>query len=249
MRTTFAHKMYYSIRGAFAMGPACGLKLALALFAGRNVRLRPRGYPHPFLLRGRDSDTQIATAVFAKEEYATPGKDSVDLILDLGANIGYSAIYFAAHYPKAKVVAVEPAEANYLALCANTKPYANIVPLQLGVWWREARVKIDNPGADSWAFHFSECGEGGVESTTVGELVRIHRGTGRVMVKMDIEGAEREIFQHGVDWIADIDHLQIEIHHCFKEVFEALSSYPYSAYISGENVVMDFTAGRKEPGA
>jgi hypothetical protein len=79
--------MYYAIRGAFAMGPAFGVKLGWALLTGRSVRVRPRGYRHPFLLRGTDSDTSVATAAFAKEEYATPGLGELGLVLDLGANI------------------------------------------------------------------------------------------------------------------------------------------------------------------
>ena len=46
-------------------------------------------------------------------------KGVTPLIVDLGANIGMSALYFACRYPKAKIYAIEPNNANFSMLKMN----------------------------------------------------------------------------------------------------------------------------------
>jgi len=61
------------------------------------------------------------------------------------------------------------------------------------------------------------------------------------MVKFEIEGAEEAIFKQDSSWLKSVSLIKIEIHDCWKEVFDALSEYQYSARISGENVIIEFT--------
>ena len=246
MDLSIFQKIYYVVRTGIFAGFTCAWKLALALFLDRDVMLRPKGYKHPFGVRGNDSDPIVFFATFIKKEYALPYQDEIEVILDLGGNVGYSAIYFAKHYPQAKVIVLEPDERNYAALIANTRPYSNIIPRKSGVWWRKSRLKVSNPDAYSWEFQFEECRDGGIECVTIGELLGdCPKGT-QIMVKMDIEGAEKEIFEKDPSWIADAAVIQLEIHGCWRSVFNALAAYDYAAFLSGENVVVDLK-GRVNP--
>jgi len=220
MQTTFRQKLYHSVNVALDIGWLEGLKLAVALFCNAAVRIKPKDYAHSFLVRGGTSDPLIVLAVFSRKEYSTPCPQEIDLILDLGANVGYSAIYFAHHYPHARILALEPEHRNFQLLCENVSKYQNIVPMNLGIWWRKAKIEIVNPEAESWAFQFKETEGEGVDCTTIEELIKEYGGMKGVIVKMDIEGAEGEIFKNGARWLSLVDYVQIEIHGCWKAVFE-----------------------------
>lgn len=58
---------------------------------------------------------------------------------------------------------------------------------------------------------------------------------------MDIEGAEKEIFSRDPAWLKPVSVIQLEIHQCWKQVFEALSNLDYKASISGENIIIELT--------
>ena len=184
--------------------------------------------------------------VFVRKEYKNPYSDDIDLILDLGANVGYSAIYFAKHYPNATIVALEPEETNFKLLCRNTKQYPNVISLNIGVWWRQAKIDVINPNADSWGYRFKETESRGIECVTIQELIEKYGSRRGVMIKMDVEGAEEEIFEKNPKWLSIVKLIQVEIHGCWKAVFDALSQYPYKASISGENIVIDLSKGRQD---
>src|SRR4051812_35664533 len=44
--------------------------------------------------------------------YAAHARDEIPLILDAGANIGASCVYFSTAYPKSMVIAIEPEKHN-----------------------------------------------------------------------------------------------------------------------------------------
>ena len=54
-------------------------------------------------------------------------------IVDCGANIGLSALYFASHLPKAKIVGIEPARDNVELARRNTAPNPLIEIIEAGV--------------------------------------------------------------------------------------------------------------------
>ena len=68
------------------------------------------------------------------------------------------------------------------------------------------------------------------------------------ILKIDIEGSEKEVFQHGyADWLPKIKVLIIELHDrmvpgASAAVFSAINQYDFSVDIKGENLV--FTNNR-----
>jgi FkbM family methyltransferase len=117
------------------------------------------------------------------------------LILDCGANIGASVTWFAARYPKAHIVAIEPAPENVALLRKNT--------LGLDVDIREAGI---GP-SDGQAF-LKSCGSDmGYQTTTDAEGISIQMLSvasilaekpashyAPFLLKIDIEGAEESLF-------------------------------------------------------
>lgn len=221
-------------------GILSGSNLARSFFFNHTVMMSPDGATDQCRVRGNTSDAIVYHATFVAKDYKGSSADSFGLILDLGANVGYSAIYFSSQYPEAKVIALEPHSGNFEDLCTNTEPYSNIVNKNQGIWWRKSRLTVIDPDKESWGFQFKEEGDGAVECTTISDLIAEHGDGKPVMVKMDIEGAEKYLFQKDPSWVKQISMLQIEIHDCWKEIFDALIPYDYTAEISGKNVIFRF---------
>lgn len=240
MKLTTTQKLYYTQRTIVSNGFGTGLKFAANLFLGKDVKIRPKGIKHSFLIRGNSSDPAVAFATFIKKEYKTPKMDEISVILDLGANVGYSAIFFSNHYPTAKIIALEPDPNNFSSLIQNTKLYPNIIPLNLGVWWRKAHLRVMNPNNDSWGFRFEESQNGGVDCVTVQNLIHDYGQGEKIMAKIDIEGAEKDIFLRDNSWIQHVSIIQMEIHGCWKAIFDNLIDQDYEAGISGENIILNF---------
>ena len=65
------------------------------------------------------ADAFIFSEVFEHEYYRLPMTDAPKTILDLGANIGLTLIYFERHFPQAVLAGVEPIRSNFDILQEN----------------------------------------------------------------------------------------------------------------------------------
>lgn len=75
--------------------------------------------PHPH-------DVRTVNEVFCRHDYGSGvGERAPRIVVDVGANIGVSAVYFLTRRPDAVVHCWEPVEANLATLRANTAPYAD----------------------------------------------------------------------------------------------------------------------------
>lgn len=97
---------------------------------------------HVFLRPGT-ADQEIYHGVFISREY------DIDLgaplfIVDAGAHIGLSSVFFASKYPNATVIAIEPEPSNFEILLTNVSNYTNIQPVQAGLWSRKAHLRIQD---------------------------------------------------------------------------------------------------------
>jgi FkbM family methyltransferase len=119
------------------------------------------------------------------------------LIVDCGANIGASVLWFSARYPEAAIVGVEPSPANFALLSANCR----------GV---NAELRLAGVGpSDGTAWLEDEGGQSGMGCRTNGsgkgiltEIVSLKTLMASkpasefapFLLKLDIEGAERSLF-------------------------------------------------------
>lgn len=89
----------------------------VALGRPAQYTLHPRRALHPLTVRAESSDIEVFHQIFIEEEYGgLDGLRGVDLVIDGGANVGYSAAYFLSIFPDCHVVAVEPEPGNYAIL-------------------------------------------------------------------------------------------------------------------------------------
>lgn len=207
---------------------------------------------HPVYVRPRTSDMAVFRQIFKKEEYAkTRSLGALDVVIDLGANVGYSAAYFLSQFPTCRVIAVEPDPENFAILVKNLAPYGNRATcLHAGVWSHTCHVRISEiPYRDNleWSRHVVECAAdapGALRGIGLRDLLDSH-GVGRVaLLKCDIEGAEVALFGPShKEWIDRVDAMAVELHEDSifgdgRAVFlQAMQGQPFSTEPSGEFTV------------
>ena len=153
-----------------------------------------------------------------EEIYAKYSAKGTPLILDLGANIGLSSVYFHHIWPTAKIVAVEPSEDNFAVLGQNFAKNTNLDAMLAGISCKSSRLAVADPAVEKNAFTTTviEPGtDGGVQGVTVPEILARYPESGGYLpfiVKIDIEGFESDLFAENTDWVNDFPILIIEMH-------------------------------------
>jgi len=100
-------------------------------------------------IRGQTSDVELVRYIFRDRGiYAMPKVDGIDTILDVGANIGLTALYFASQFPQASIYAFEPFPENYELLEKNTSNHPQIHTFPYGLSAKDGDLAYcfsDNP--------------------------------------------------------------------------------------------------------
>ena len=228
------------------LGPGRGLStLVRSVFSpAGSLRLPVPGTLDRLLLRARTADLLVYEHVFIAEEYRLALTSPPHVIVDAGAHIGCATVYFAHRYPDARIIAVEPDAENLRILRRNVCRLRNIVVLDGAVWSRSAWLEIANPKVASWAFQMREAESGrGIPGVSMPDLME-RFGLARIdLLKLDVEGAEREIFRGAGSWIDRIRCIVIELHDrllpgCSDALQAAVGGRPFSWSVSGENTVV-----------
>lgn len=203
-------------------------------------------YQHPLLIRPDTSDRLVFYQVCVMNEYEFDYEVHPAFIVDAGGNVGYTAAYFANRYPQAKIITIEPEEENFKMLVANTKLYLNVVPLQAGLWPEAKKLNVTNTNSSSWAFTLEESKEdipNALDAITLDGLLTRYGQQYIDILKIDIEGAEKELFSTNYQtWLPRTKVIVIELHDrmrrgCSKAFFKALINYDFRVQLKGENLV------------
>ena len=206
---------------------------------------------HPFLLRILSSDVPTYGQVFVDQEYKFSAAIQPEAIIDAGANIGLASIYFANKFPAAKIIAIEPEASNFALLKRNVAPYPQIVPVQAALWHCNEEIDLVDPGFGKWGFMTEKKGSAqnlrgstchAVTAMTVDKIMSDHDLTKVDILKIDIEGAEREVFSDTSSWIDKVNSVIIELHERMKagcnRSFYCGSNGFDSEWQQGENVFL-----------
>lgn len=220
-----------------------------------DFKIRPKGFKHPLIVRGRSSDSYAFYSVIASREYCVDVKEDIHTVMDAGANVGYASVFFAECYPDATIIALEPEAKNFKMLIKNTQNYPNIKSVNAALWSQRESLCLDNPNVESWAFQY--CSSDAPDSSgklllnastdvvpglTVIDLMNANSWTSIDILKMDIEGAEKQVFQGHPLWLSLITTLLIEIHEgCWESVFKSFEGHPFDCQIISKGLLkIDF---------
>lgn len=178
----------------------------------------------PLLLRPNTPDWEVAYSCLGGEFEALAlayPRDIQGLIVDAGGYIGTAAISLAQMYPNAKIITIEPSTDNFSILKENTRPYRNIYPVHAALMPESSRslVTLHDRSTGEWGFTTikNPCDHSGipmeqVETTSIDELLKIHKAQDLIILKMDIEGGELDFFKQQSTWLENTKLLIIELH-------------------------------------
>jgi FkbM family methyltransferase len=138
------------------------------------------------------------------------------LIVDAGANVGASAVFLAFSVPGAKVVAIEPDAANVDIMRRNVDGL-DVEVLEAALASAAGRSKVIDPGQGHWGLRTVDAGGDpagpSVPNVTIPEIYARHQpGFFPAIVKIDIEGAEKELFRGSLPWVRQTPVIIVELH-------------------------------------
>lgn len=208
------------------------------------MKINLLGYRYPIFLRNVNSDIQIFTQIFLRDELKIDLSNTPQNIIDGGANIGLASVYLKNRYPSSIIVAVEPDPTNFKMLLKNTAFYKNIFCHNCGIWNKNTSLKIINKNAGNESFIVAEvsCNEiidGFINAITINEIIKSNNLIKIHLLKLDIEGSERNVFESNFsEWLSITDNILVEIHNWIdskaEETVMAAINDSYNLNMSGE---------------
>jgi FkbM family methyltransferase len=194
-------------------------------------------------VRVSTSDVGIFQEIFLDHLYLTPPGISPKFIIDGGANVGFTSIYFAMCFPEAQIIAIEPEYSNFEILSNNVKSYLNIRAINAALWSEKCCISLSNPDDLNCAFRVEPKASGEIETLTLDDLFKLAPDGQIDLLKVDIEGAERELFSKRDMRLNNVSCVMIELHErfapgcgaSFRTAFEGMD---FIEHVQGDNIVL-----------
>ena len=182
-------------------------------------------------IRSRSPDLKVLRSCLLGEfdEALDLAGPDARFIVDAGGYIGLTSILFAKRFPQAQVVCLEPSKENFLLARRNCAPFPNITVLNCALGAETGRESLWNRGTGQWGFTTSP--GGGIDEAVQMEQVEVvslpdllaEHGAQRIdLFKLDVEGAEYELFQTSSEWIDACKVLVVELHERIRPGVTAL---------------------------
>jgi len=236
--------VYYFVFGA--VGIALGIKLVVVKNPKstiRKVKLDRNGTS--VWLRTFTSDVETYYQVFVKEEYSYLPAEPPRFLIDAGANIGLTSVYFSRKFPSARIIAIEPESTNVEMLKKNVQFLQNIEVVQAALVGVTGVADVFDAENGHWGFRAFSGGSiqqkqdlkiiDHVEGITVEDVCQ-RFGIGVVdLLKLDIEGAEQEVMSNSENWIGQVQVIAAELHDVYRRgcslaFYAATSDFEFEWY-------------------
>lgn len=163
----------------------------------------------------------------------------VKTVLDCGANIGLTTLLFRKRFPSARIISVEPENSNFISLQKNTKEDPNIFCVKAGIWRHDGHIQSLHEGTNVFRVVDAD-GESSLKAISIPSIMKKYKLSEIDLLKMDVEGAEKEIFTQDVEpWLPKVKVLLIEFHDaikpgCSQAVFSKLAQFNFA--LSGDYI-------------
>jgi FkbM family methyltransferase len=250
-RNTFNKKLYSTLRFISRIGLMKSLLICMAMTtADAEYEVKWKG--KKVHIRKGSTDFKVFKQVMAFGQYNYNGQNGgspVETIIDLGANVGISAVYFKTKYPNAQVIAVEPEKKNYEQMVKNLSGFSNVYPLNNAIWYENKEQEIYDGGRGAYAFRIVEANGEKVGTTTcitINDIVKKYNLKTIDILKVDIEGAEKELFIYNYkNWLPMVRCIMIELHDgdhpgCTSAFFRAIADREFTMSGKGETLTILF---------
>lgn len=167
------------------------------------------------------------------------------IVIDCGANIGTSCLYFKTLYPDAKITAFE-ADRNIYEVCVSNLQKNNITDVDVihkAVWIDDKGIDFSPDGADGGSIQ----GEGDKNRVPSVRLSTVLMEFNEIdLLKMDVEGAEYEVIKDCQDALDNVKNIFIE-YHSWNNLNQKLSEILAILEKNNFRYYIETTCGRKKP--
>jgi len=136
----------------FGMRGLFGFAVAKAMLHPVEFTARVPGIRHSVRLRAKRTDTLLCEQVLRKHEYECDLSCPPKVIVDAGANIGLTSVYFATDIQMHASLRSSQNRKNFRLLRLNSARYKNIKPIRAALWGHDGVVGLTNPENDNGRF-------------------------------------------------------------------------------------------------
>jgi FkbM family methyltransferase len=203
-----------------------------------------------FNFRGK-VDTAVLSHFLIEGVYINDcGERRIKRIIDAGANIGAVTARFLVHYPDASLIAIEAEKSNYDMLVKNFQSRPNVKLVFGGIWPVKTNLKVipgdSSPNLAKQAFRVVETVEtkDTISAYTVSDLMQMMSWPEIDILKLDVEGAEHELFTKNYkEWVDKVKVVIFEAPDsdcpgCLQVIYRALDGLAFNSFICGESLVL-----------
>ena len=201
---------------------------------------------YPMTVRvGGSSDPKVFDQIFIDREFEPLVERVRDprVIVDLGANVGFSSVFFLNVFPNAFVLAVEPDPENAAICEQNLAPYGDRARLVKAAVWDKPDKLVLSRGTfrdgNDWATEVRQARPGeiaDVEALDIPGILQMCPVPLIDLLKIDIEGSETALFREHTGWLKSVGNICIELHNSEAGLVieEALRRFRFKSVRSGE---------------
>ena len=175
------------------------------------------------------------------------------LIIDAGANIGASAVYFSKIYPNAIIFTIEPDISNWHLLEKNTNGL-HVFNFNGAIADVDGELILEDPGRNGWGFMTKRISESDktpserkVKSISLLSILahKACQNTNPLILKIDIEGGEDALFNEDTTWLSKFPLVIIELHDWMlpfsgssRNFIKSLAQHDFDFLYRGENIFL-----------
>lgn len=152
--------------------------------------------------------------IFEKEIYKFNPPTGKPLIIDCGANIGISVLYYKTIFPDADVIAFEPDQQNFQLLTKNIKDN-NLQQVELheaAVWIENGKIGFASNAAEGSSIAQPGEAENIITVTSVRLADMLVKYEKIDFLKIDIEGVEDKVIGDCHHQLSKVENLFLEYH-------------------------------------
>lgn len=185
--------------------------------------------------------------IFGEDVYKFKTPNHSPYIIDCGANMGLSILYFKKNYPDSTILAFEPDHKTFNILKENTAHLDGVTIREEAVWTADTTLEFFSEGslAGSAMVDFAH-----KNNKTSVRAIDLKKYLNRKIdfLKIDIEGAENELIFDIKDHLSQVDKMFLEYHGLIDEpqnLGEILNlmkeaGFQYYIRLAGETVKFPF---------
>jgi FkbM family methyltransferase len=205
----------------------------------------------------RDTLPTLIEEIFVREEYYFETDTDAPRIIDAGAHCGFATYYFKRLFPKARIVAFEPAPELFEIARKNVErnELSDVELHQVALSNRVGTVEMRLPGRDSMGGsivpHKSAPAETDRVVTVECDLLSRHLTEPTHYLKMDIEGMESRALVEAREGLGNVQHVFVEYHRSegaplseLSKMMKLLESRGFALQVGKSINTQSKTAGR-----